>query len=464
MKKTLFRQMITYMILFCIAICVIGYVVIEFLFNNYYYAKQQQMLLLRTTEAAAQIDAGADVDAIIDAFYSEYGVSLHYSSESQGKHSGMHGMMGRQGAYSGMTQENIGEFFVTSSGQGMGQGMGQSQWLSYLAQTQDGGLLMGRVSYGSMDGVVALVQEFFLYFGIANVAAFVLFAFFFSRSMSRPLRELNAIAAEMGQLNFSLHYDGRRRDEIGQLGSTLNLLMKRLENTITQLKGELSKEKTLEKMRTRFTAQVSHELQTPLSVIKGYAEALTDNLYEGEEASEVYLILVDEAEKISNMVDDLLNLSQIEAGTYVLNKQKFSLSTMLSKLYTRYRALTGGKRIHMHMDLPENLQYFGDEMRLEQAVSNVLTNAIKHTPDNGDILITLSKDKENILISIENDGEPISEEDLPHIFESYYRGKTAVRGTGLGLAITHHIISLHGGTITAANTKRGVLFEMILPL
>jgi signal transduction histidine kinase len=198
-------------------------------------------------------------------------------------------------------------------------------------------------------------------------------------------------------------------------------------------------------------------------VIKGYAEALTDNLYAGEEAPNVYRILIEETDKISSMVDDLLDLSQIEAGAYVLNKQKFSLLSMLNKLYARYRALTGGKRIHMHIDLLDNHKFFGDELRLEQAVSNVLINAIKHTPDHGDILITLSKNKENIHISIENDGEPITEEDLPHIFESYYRGKTAAKGTGLGLAITHHIISLHGGTITAANTKRGVIFEIILP-
>ncbi len=462
MKKTLFLQMITYMMLFCIAICVIGYAVIELLFDNYYYAEQERMLLSRTNEAAAQIDAGADVDSIIDAYNGEYGGFLHYLSEDTGQHGGMHGMMGRQGAFSGMKQDNIGKFFVTTSRQGMG--MGQSQWLSYLTQTQDGSLLMGSVPYGSMDSVVVLVQKFFLYFGIANAAAFVLFALFFSRSMSRPLRELNAIAAEMGKLNFSLHYDGKRRDEIGQLGSTLNSLMKRLENTISQLKGELSKEKTLEKMRTQFTAQVSHELQTPLSVIKGYSEALADNLYAGEETMGVYQILVDEAEKISNMVDDLLNLSQIEAGAYVLNKQTFSLLSMLNKLYTRYHVLTGGKHIHMHADMPDSDKYYGDERRLEQAVSNVLTNAIKHTPDNGDILITLSKCEKNIVIAVENAGDPIAKEDLPHIFDSYYRGKSALRGTGLGLSITKHIISLHGGTITAANNKRGVLFEINLPL
>jgi signal transduction histidine kinase len=315
-----------------------------------------------------------------------------------------------------------------------------------------------------MDAVVVLVQKFFLYFGIANAAVFVLFAFFFSRSMSRPLRELNAIAAEMGKLNFSLQYNGNRRDEIGQLGGTLNALMKRLENTISQLKGELSKEKTLEKMRTQFTAQVSHELQTPLSVIKGYAEALADNLYAGEEAEDAYRILVNEAEKLSSMVDDLLNLSQIEAGAYVLNKQKFSLQAMFNKLDGRYRVFADEKRIHLHINVPDDASCFGDEQRLEQAVNNILTNAMKHTPDDGNIFITLTQNEENIVITVENDGDPISKEDLPHIFESYYRGKSSARGTGLGLAITKHIITLHGGSITAANTKRGVLFEIILPL
>ena len=461
MKKTLFRQMIISMLLFCIAICIAGYLVIELLFDDYYYDQQQQVLYSRTNEAARQIDEGGDVSVVIDSFDSEYGVSLHYANTAKGIFSGQntHGMMGRQSVYSSMTADNVGKFFVTTSG----QGMNESQWLSYLTELSDGALLLGRISYGSMDAVVGVVQQFFLYFGIASAAAFVLFAFFFSRSMSRPLHKLNDIAAGMGQLNFSLRYEGRRQDEIGQLGATLNTLMTQLESTIMQLKGELSKEKTLEKMRTQFTAQVSHELQTPLAVIKGYAEALSDNLYQTDEKPEAYQTLIDEADKISSMVDDLLDLSQIEAGAYVLSKEKFNFTAMIDRLYARYRTLFGGKRIDMKTTLGDEVLFFGDERRLEQAVGNVLSNAVKYARLSGHIGIALDKHDGTIRVAIENEGEPIDEKDLPHIFESYYRAQTAVKGTGLGLSISRHIIALHGGSITAANSKKGVLFEIRLP-
>ncbi|MDD5017990.1 MAG: HAMP domain-containing protein, partial [Eubacteriales bacterium] len=301
MRKTLFRQMITYMLIFCVALCAAGYAVIELFFGSYYYAQQQKVLQNSIAELTALYNDGNidDMDTAIDYYNSVYGVSVHFYDTQSGTLYGASTQgMGMQGIYAAMSEENIGRCFMSTSGQGMERGQG-SEWLSYLAQTDDGNLFLGRISYSYMNSAVAMVQQFLLWFGIAAAAAFVVFAFFFSRSMSRPLRALNAIAHDMGELNFSMRYAGKRRDEIGQLGATLNALTTKLENTITQLKGELSKEKTLEKMRTQFTAQVSHELQTPLSVIKGYAEALADNMYEDEEAVRVYGILLNETQKIS---------------------------------------------------------------------------------------------------------------------------------------------------------------------
>lgn len=467
MKKTLFRQLITYMMLFCLVLCAICYAVIEFFFDDYYYAQQQEILRNRTHELAIQYDQNAIqvLEVMIDYYYSEYSMSVNLLDVNSKQMYGtfLHGM-GRQGIYSVMTYDNVGKFFVSTSAQGMGMGQDTS-WLSYLTQTKDGNLLLSRISYTSMDSVVLMVQQFFLYFGIGITVAFVIFAFLFSKSMSRPLRKLNNIASEMGKLNFSMRYEGKRYDEIGQLGNTLNALTTKLENTIAQLTGELSKERTLEKMRTQFTAQVSHELQTPLSVIKGYSEALADNVYTGQEANNTYGILLNEADKISNMVNDLLDLSQMEAGAYVIRKQKFSLNALLQKTYDHYSALPSEKQfsIHLDIDYPNNALYYGDPLRLEQAIRNILINAIKHVANNGTINIALSMQINTPHITIENEGELIATNDLPHIFDSYYQGITEKKGTGLGLAITRHIIKLHNGDIAARNTHNGVSFEIALP-
>lgn len=465
MRKTLFRQLITYLMIFFIVLCAACYAVIEFYFDDYYYARQKEVLLDRIQHLTENYNEHG-IDALqddIDIYYSEYGISVNFLNVDSNRLYGaaMRGM-GMHGLSAVMQPENVGKFFVSDSGMGMGQ---DTSWLSYLTQTKDGDLILGRVSFESMNAVVHIVQQFLLYFGIAIAIAFVIFAFLFAKSISRPLRKLNDIAHEMGKLNFSMQYEGKRIDEIGQLGNTLNALTKNLENTITQLKGELSKEKTLEKMRTQFTAQVSHELQTPLSVIKGYAEALTDNVYEVDETSEVYSILLTEAEKISHMVDDLLDLSQMEAGVYVVRKQEFSLYDLVHKVYEHYRALPNDKRFTLTLDIdyPKDEMWFGDRLRMEQAVRNILTNAIKHVTNSGNIKISLVQANNRTTLSVENEGEHIPGSELNRIFDSYYQGKKHIKGAGLGLAITRHIVKLHDGKIAARNTDSGVIFKITLP-
>jgi len=334
-----------------------------------------------------------------------------------------------------------------------------------MAKTEDGSWLLARMSYESMDKSIDMAKGFFLIFGMIVVFAFIVFAFFFSRSMSTPLKKLSEIASDMGQLNFTRRYQDNRQDEIGHLGNTLNELTTKLENTLVQLKGELSKEKTLEKLRTQFTAHVSHELQTPLSVIKGYTEALSDNLYKSEEKQRIYGIVLSETGKISNMVDDLLDLSQMEAGAYIIRKKNFNLIELIKKSYESFNVLAHDKRytINMHIDYPKNISYFGDPVRLEQVVRNVLVNAIKHVSDSGEININLSMPNNNSIISISNQGGNITIEDLSRIFESYYQGEKTEGGYGLGLAISQHIINLHGGKISASNTEDGVVFVIQLP-
>lgn len=467
MRRTLFRQLITYMMIFFFILCSACYAVIEFYFDDYYYAQKKEVLLGRTSELAAQYNENgiSKLEVGIETYYSEYGISVNFLDVRSNQLYGvaMYGM-GKHNLAAIMKNENVGKFFISTSTGGMGMGQ-MTSWLSYLTQTKDGNLLLGRISYESMNAVVHIVQQFLLYFGIAIAATFIIFAFFFARSISRPLRKLNAIAHEMGNFNFSKKYEGGRIDEIGQLGNTLNGLTKKLENTINQLTGELSKEKTLEKMRTQFTAQVSHELQTPLAIIKGYAEALADNIYTRQETTGIYDILLDEAEKISNMVDDLLDLSQMEAGAYVIRKQKFSLYKLLNKMYEHYRTLPSKKpfNIHLHTHYPKDELWFGDPLRIEQAIRNLLMNAIKHVISGGNINITLLKTERQTHITIENEGEQIPPCDFQNIFDNFYQGKAAKKGTGLGLAITRHIIILHDGKITVRNNDNGVVFEVILP-
>ena len=467
MRKTLFRQLLFYMMIFIILFTVISYIVIDLYFNDYYYKRQEKVLIKHTEELLETYNLN-DISALQDkmnVYADEYGINIQlfdssntviYDTSTKG--------MSKQTLRSALLDENIDKVFITYSGGGQGTGR-RSSWLSYMAKTEDGSWLLARMSYESMDKSIDMAKGFFLIFGMIVVFAFIVFAFFFSRSMSTPLKKLSEIASDMGQLNFTRRYQDNRQDEIGHLGNTLNELTTKLENTLVQLKGELSKEKTLEKLRTQFTAHVSHELQTPLSVIKGYTEALSDNLYKSEEKQRIYGIVLSETGKISNMVDDLLDLSQMEAGAYIIRKKNFNLIELIKKSYESFNVLAHDKRytINMHIDYPKNISYFGDPVRLEQVVRNVLVNAIKHVSDSGEININLSMPNNNSIISISNQGGNITIEDLSRIFESYYQGEKTEGGYGLGLAISQHIINLHGGKMSASNTEDGVVFFILLP-
>ena len=461
MRKSIFRQLLFYTLIFGAVAAALSYIAIGGYFDDYYYREQEKMLMDTTRKLVEAYDHDQDnIQSLLSTYASDYGITVQLFN-CNNKY--ICGSSFQGGMHEVLDDSNVGKIFMIQGGGGGGQrsGNGNATFLAYMLKTDDGSYMLSRISYANMNAIILVVKQFFLIFGIVIAIAFIIFAFIFSRSMSRPLRDLNAIASEMGKLNFTMRYSGNRKDEIGQLGETLNSLTTKLENTITQLSGELSKERTLEKMRTQFTAQVSHELQTPLSVIKGYAEALADDVYQGKEASEAYGILLNEAEKISNMVNDLLDLSQMEAGAYVVRKENFDLRELVERIHQRYASLPHEKpfTIHLNIDGNDAIPYYGDPLRLEQAIRNVLINAIKHVRENG--IITISMDGERRIV-IENQGLPITEDDLPHIFDSYYQGNVKKKGYGLGLAITHHIVRLHNGSITARNTDDGVRFEIAL--
>lgn len=457
MKKTLFRQLLLYIMIFGLIIGVSTYIVIEHYFNEYYYDRQQEILTSRSNELLHVYNKDGLEKFLenIETYTVRYNMSVQLFSEDYNILCGPRQGMGRGMISRDLATENINKVFISQSN--------NFTSLSYLLKTQDESFLLTKISFESMDAAVSLVKNFFMMLAIIIGILFIIFAFIFSRQMSRPLRKLNKIATKMGELDFSMRYENNRIDEIGQLGNTLNTLTKKLESTITQLKNELEKEKTLEKLRKQFTAQVSHEIQTPLTVIKGYAEALSDNILEDSSKDEAYDILRSESEKISKMVDDLLDLSQMESGVYRIRKEEFDLKELLQSICYRYKNLASRYTIDLDIDYNEGKLYNADALRLEQAIDNVLGNAVKYVKPSGTIWVQLKQNDKNITLTIENEGRHIDDSDLPHIFDSYYQGNKAIYGTGLGLSITKHIISLHSGTIKAINTDNGVKIIIQLP-
>ena len=342
----------------------------------------------------------------------------------------------------------------------------QVEWLTHKVVATDGAQIIGRIPLYSVHEVVDIVENFLLVFLVIIFGGSLLFAYFFSRGISRPIVSLNRLSREMGNLNFSQKYRGFRKDEIGQLGETLNHISDELEGAILKLQEELDKERTFEKMRQRFTAQVSHEIQTPLAVIKSYAEALEDGILENREEEREYFVTIQkEADKISGIASDLLDLAQIESGAYQLKKETVFGVEVIASVVERFVNTYPEKNIIFNNHCDPERKLTMDRKRMEQVFYNLLNNAIKHvSPADGVIQVGCETQGKEWIVSVYNVGKSIPENEINQIWEYFYKAHSDKKGTGLGLAIVKGIIICHGGKVAVDNRDNGVWFEVRLPL
>lgn len=279
----------------------------------------------------------------------------------------------------------------------------------------------------------------FLYIFIGAIFLASLLSFFLSQSFSKPLVQINNAAKEIAKGNYNTTINLKSSEEIKALGETIN-----------NLAGQLTR---VEKIRREFIANVSHEIRTPLSYLQGYTEILLDGLAESKEEEHKYLnIIMDESIRLKNMVDEILQLSQIEEGYVHLNINSFSMDTLLKRTIDKVYSMAAKRNISIKFNNISDDMLFclGDENRIKQVVINLLHNAIKHSYNYGNILINSYRQNDKIYICIRDFGEGIPREDLTFIFDRFYtsnKSKSA-ESTGLGLAIVKNIISSHGSEIT----------------
>lgn len=235
---------------------------------------------------------------------------------------------------------------------------------------------------------------------------------------------------------------------------------------------DVTGERMLDRMRKDFVASVSHELRTPLAMMQGYGEALLDEFGDDpEQRRELTQILLDETNRMKRLVNDLLDLAQLEAGQFELHASEIDLVNVVKWIGRKFQKLAHERRIHLNLDLDENESYpiLGDSDRLEQVFTNLIDNAMRHTPAAGTVTISMRKMGAYAHVSISDTGEGIPEEDLPFIFERFYKvDKARTRskgGIGLGLSIAKNIVAKHQGDIVVSSTVgKGTTFTVMLPL
>lgn len=274
-----------------------------------------------------------------------------------------------------------------------------------------------------------------IYITVALLVAAIALSFILTRSFTRPILEINKVASTMATGNLSARIKIKRKDEIGRLGDTIN-----------HMGEELSK---IEQLRKDLIANVSHELRTPLSLIKGYAETIKDVSGDSPEKRQKHLdIIIDEANRLNGMVHEILEFSQMQAGYVQLNIHNFKLNDTLERVYDKFEMLCDKTGIDIKFKADGEVFIDGDEAKVEQVLYNLLNNALKYSVKGGSISLTLIKSPKVVRIEVADTGEGIPENDLPYVWDRFYKAdKSGIRkkaGTGLGLAITKCILEAHG--------------------
>ena len=265
-------------------------------------------------------------------------------------------------------------------------------------------------------------------------------------------------------------------DELSLQGRSYVVIVSPLYNNNT-IRGavavvrDMTEERRLDKLRKDFIANVSHELRTPISMLQGYSEAIVDDIAGSvEEQKEIARIIYDESLRMGRLVNDLLDLARMEAGHITLNKDVIGVMPFTERVTNKFIGLAKEKKVSIYFesDVKINSEILMDPDRIEQVLTNLIDNALRHTPKGGKVTVVLTEGKGGYLFHVKDTGSGIPEEDLPFVFERFYKADKArtrgKSGTGLGLAIAKNIIESHKGHLQVqSKVNQGTTFTFFLP-
>ena len=333
-----------------------------------------------------------------------------------------------------------------------------------LANGQVGGAVL---LHAPAAGIDAFLQHLYYYIGGAGLLAVLLALLvvnYLTRNIVRPLKDMQETAGAMARGVYNTMVKVETSDEVGRLGLALNSLARDLANYL----AELNK---MEKLRRDFVANVSHELRTPLTIIRSYNEALLDGTVDNPaQIKKYYCLMRDEAVRLERLINDLLDLSRLQSAKAATDKEKIPLAAIADSVVHMLKQQAEQKSIHLVANTKEPLPAIranGD--RITQLLLILLDNAIKYTPSGGTVTLTTFTDGDAVAVEVADTGTGIPSEDLPYIWERFYKvDKSHCRddsGTGLGLAIAKQIIELHQATVSiTSQVGQGTAIALRFPL
>jgi signal transduction histidine kinase len=309
---------------------------------------------------------------------------------------------------------------------------------------------------------------------LASAVAAVV-AYFLSTTITDPLRKMAQAARSVSKGNFNEKVPVRSGDELGDLAEAMNSMSGEIAGLIDNLTNEKEKLRDLMDERTNMLSDISHDLRTPVTSIRGFVEALRDGIIKDEaERTRTLNIIHDESGRLSRLVDDLFYLARLESGEIPVEMTEVDLSAIVRSSVATAQPLAMEKDVSVSLTMDEasaraGVRVMGSSDRLTRAILNVLDNAMKYSPRGGQVKVSLKVEGGGAVIAVSDEGPGIAEEDIPHVFERFYRAdksrSRAKSGAGLGLSIARFIIEQHLGSIWVESVLgQGATFLMSVPL
>ncbi len=330
------------------------------------------------------------------------------------------------------------------------------------------------IPLASIRESVDLSNRFLSYVGAAALIVGSLFIYLTTKRITSPILQLANLSEKMSDLDFDAKYTGRAADEIGVLGNSMNKLSDTLKDTIGQLKTanmelqkDIEEKVKIDEMRKDFIANVSHELKTPIALIQGYAEGLTEGMAEEPESRDYYCeVIMDEAGKMNKMVRQLLALTALEFGNDAPQMERFDITELIRGVINSAGILIQQKDAEVKLTDCGPVYVLADEFKIEEVITNYLNNALNHLNGERKIVITAEENGEEALVTVFNTGHNIPEEDLPKLWTKFFKvDKAHTReygGSGIGLSIVKAVMDSHHKECGVRNVKGGVEFWFTL--
>ena len=302
----------------------------------------------------------------------------------------------------------------------------------------------------------------------------LLCAFFYSRYFTRPIVRMSDIAGKMAELDFHWECGETRRDEIGQLGRSLDAMAEKLSTALTELesanqalRGEVERERELDRQRMAFFNAASHELKTPVTILKGQLTGMLEGVGVYQNRDKYLLRSLQVTGRMENLVQEMLTISRMEAGAAAMKQEPVELSALLEEQLKLDAGLLEQRSQHLDKELTPGITTIGDAVLLGKVLGNLISNASLYSPDGAGIRSGCGWQDGRPAVTVENAEAHIGKDALPHLYEAFYRAECsrnrASGGSGLGLYLVKMILDRHGATCTIENTADGVRATVCFP-